>query len=600
MTRISLTRTYLTALTFFVLLLLALSAAAPAQAGGTVTNCSNDTDFSNQLVGGGTITFNCGTATILWSSTKTIAANTTIDGGGNITLSGGFGHRLFVVNPNVTLTLQNITLINGYNPDPAGGAGVSNNGHLILTDVTVHSMVDSAFDGGGISTIGALDITNSTFYENKATNGGAIFGSGAGAVITIDSSTLYDNHATGKGNNGFGGAIYLASGAQLHLDSTSSYSGTARFGGAIYVATGASATITRSPLYNNSASSDGGAIFNKGATDVSNNTISGNSASYGGGIDNDHGSLTMIDSTLTLNVATVAGGGGIANDHGTMTLTNLTVSENFASGDAGGIENGRGTATITNVTLSGNRASSGGGMWNLYGGTAYLTNVTFKGNAGSSNGGGIGNTNDVDTHLYLTNVIIADSDTGDNCAFDKAPDLSDHNLSSDASCNFAAGGGHDSVKMKLGPLETNGGMTLTHRLLPGSPAIDGGVFVANILTDQRSTTRPRGGAFDVGAVESVPCTGVPTKPQIWFPASGAQFTEQKVTLDWIGPDCVKSYSIVVRQGSKTGPIAFSKSKIKPTQATTTGLPRHSNYFWQVTACRTAGCATSVWSKFKVK
>lgn len=76
-----------------ILLLLAPVLAVPASAGEPVTNCANDTDFSGKLSGGGAVTFNCGTATILFSSTKTIAAHTTIDGGGNITLNGGFGYR---------------------------------------------------------------------------------------------------------------------------------------------------------------------------------------------------------------------------------------------------------------------------------------------------------------------------------------------------------------------------------------------------------------------------------------------------------------------------------------------------------------------------
>jgi hypothetical protein len=141
---------------------------------------------------------------------------------------------------------------------------------------------------------------------------------------------------------------------------------------------------------------------------------------------------------------------------------------------------------------------------------------------------------------------------------------------------------------------------LTHRLKPGSAAIDNGVFVITMLTDQRGITRPRGAAFDVGAVEFVPCTGAPTKPQRWFPASGAQLTTQTVTLDWIGPDCAKTFSVTVRRGSKTGAIVFSKSNIKATQVTTTALAKNQKYFWQVTACNGAGCATSSWGKFQVQ
>jgi hypothetical protein len=57
----------------------------------------------------------------------------------------------------------------------------------------------------------------------------------------------------------------------------------------------------------------------------------------------------------------------------------------------------------------------------------------------------------------------------------------------------------------LGPLANNGGPTLTHALLPGSPAIDAGtnVALADLLYDQRGPGFRRfvNGRVDVGAYE---------------------------------------------------------------------------------------------------
>jgi len=62
----------------------------------------------------------------------------------------------------------------------------------------------------------------------------------------------------------------------------------------------------------------------------------------------------------------------------------------------------------------------------------------------------------------------------------------------------------------VGPLQNNGGLTLTHALLPGSPAIDQIGFNQDsvlcnplTLTDQRGFPRPEkpGGACDIGAYE---------------------------------------------------------------------------------------------------
>jgi hypothetical protein len=55
----------------------------------------------------------------------------------------------------------------------------------------------------------------------------------------------------------------------------------------------------------------------------------------------------------------------------------------------------------------------------------------------------------------------------------------------------------------LAPLDDNGGPTLTHALLIGSPAIDSGNNLLNLTTDQRSAsfTRDVGAGVDIGAFE---------------------------------------------------------------------------------------------------
>ena len=74
-----------------------------------------------------------------------------------------------------------------------------------------------------------------------------------------------------------------------------------------------------------------------------------------------------------------------------------------------------------------------------------------------------------------------------------------------------------------GPLQNNGGPTLTQNLPPNSPAVDTGnncVLTANgcgdgnpaIATDQRGLSRPQGATVDIGAVESV--LAVPNTPDL--------------------------------------------------------------------------------------
>ena len=54
----------------------------------------------------------------------------------------------------------------------------------------------------------------------------------------------------------------------------------------------------------------------------------------------------------------------------------------------------------------------------------------------------------------------------------------------------------------LAPLGDYGGPTQTMALLPGSPAINAGVAVPGVTTDQRGVPRPQGNAPDIGAFES--------------------------------------------------------------------------------------------------
>jgi hypothetical protein len=78
------------------------------------------------------------------------------------------------------------------------------------------------------------------------------------------------------------------------------------------------------------------------------------------------------------------------------------------------------------------------------------------------------------------------------------------------------------VDPMLGPLADNGGPTLTHALVPGSPAINAGnnaLIPAGVSTDQRGIGFPRisGSRVDIGAVESAPPDNTPpTVLEAWF------------------------------------------------------------------------------------
>ncbi len=233
----------------------------------------------------------------------------------------------------------------------------------------------------------------------------------------------------------------------------------------------------------------------------------------GGGIYNDHGTLTLTDSAVSGNSG-VYGAGFYSNGEGsgsaTLTLTNSTVSGNTADELAGGIYNdgfqGDATLTVTNSTVSGNAAHNsqdlgGGGIYN--GGsqsgsvaTLTLTNSTLSGNSAVS-GGGIYNDH---ATLIIGNTILNTGASGENIFNEFGTITSEgHNLSSDGGVNNMTGssgalngpGDQTDTDPKLGPLADNGGATLTHALLLGSPALDAGdntlASNAGLTTDQRGT-----------------------------------------------------------------------------------------------------------------
>ena len=267
----------------------------------------------------------------------------------------------------------------------------------------------------------------------------------------------------------------------------------------------------------------GGGIGNSGTLTVTNTTISGNSAptDMGGGISNG-GALTFTKCTISGNSALK--GGGIVNS-GTLTVADSTVNGNSASNFGGGIVNA-GIMIVFNSTLSGNTATFYGGILNF--GTLTVTGSTISLNSANI-GGGIYNlqTGSAST-ATISNTIFETGMSGVNIANSGGTVISQgHNLSNDDSSAFLnQTGDQNNIDPRLGPLQFNGGPTMTHALLPGSPAIDAGV-ASGQTTDQRGTGFSRtydnpsvanasgGDGTDIGAFEvQQPCSSCSFAPEI--------------------------------------------------------------------------------------
>jgi len=123
--------------------------------------------------------------------------------------------------------------------------------------------------------------------------------------------------------------------------------------------------MTDSTVMNNSATSDGGGIYASGNLTLTTSTVALNTAANNGGGISDNGSssyqVKVYQSTISGNRATGSSslGGGINNyANETLTVVQSTVTLNQAS-QGGGLYNA-GTAVVQNTIVAGNTATGAG------------------------------------------------------------------------------------------------------------------------------------------------------------------------------------------------------------------------------------------------
>jgi hypothetical protein len=232
----------------------------------------------------------------------------------------------------------------------------------------------------------------------------------------------------------------------------------------------------------------------------------GHTGTAGGGIDNENNAtLTITGCTISGNAAAL--GGGMFSG-GPLTIDSTTISENSA-GNGGGIYNdGAGMATLINSTLSGNMAAEGGGLFNI--GMFASTNSTFSNNSAPFAGGIFSSQT-----LQIGDTILNSGASGANISNLGTVTSLGYNLSSDDGGGVLIGPGDQiNTNPLLGPLQNNGGTTLTHALLPGSPAINAGDpnFAPPPFFDQRGSGFDRvvNSRIDIGSFEVQGQTPTPT------------------------------------------------------------------------------------------
>jgi hypothetical protein len=465
-----------------------------------------------------------------------------IVGDSNVVIDAtGLGDRVFDVLPRARLTISRVTITGGTAPGGTAqllsaeqGGGILNRGRLTLNQCIV--MGNSTADGpssiggsdggmgGGIFNVGTLILNSCVIAGNSTGAGGGSLGinlqGGNGVPLRLSAG----NGGVGAGlfNNPPGVAILTActissnhcGAGGLGLESDDS-AGAGGSGGGIYNV----GTMTlNSCLINGNSCGAGG----RGTNTTIGAGMPGGAGGLGGGILNIDGRLLMNNCTVSDNSAGAGGAGGATTQQ--PPLSSIPGGQGGQGGFAGGILNESGTIFLSACTVVLNSGGKGGE------GGPVLVGSALGGIGGpGGRGGGIFNTSIKGTIGKIRNTLVALNSPGGGgaggagiiIAFNGSPgqtgsgfDLSgpftskgfnlvgilDDSIGvTNAVKGDIAGDAASSVDPLLGPLAHNGGPTLTHALLPSSPAIDQGKNFG-LHKDQRGHLRP----FDYPLVSNSP------------------------------------------------------------------------------------------------
>ncbi len=506
------------------------------------------------------------------------------DAGGDCSL------RAAIMEANAMISDDTIILTSGVYTLTLSGSGEDNSltGDLdVVTGTLIISgagALNTVVDGNQLDRVlhvqsgAVVRVYNVALTNGKTANVG-LNGESGGGVYNLGQLTLMDcaisNNVTGDGSEapdggrgGHGGGVYNASHATLTIKSslvTHNATGNGGEGGDMGGTSGDGGS--------------GGGIYNAGTMSLTHSIVSNNVTGqggpcgghciagiggFGGGAYN-AGVLTLTRSTVNSNTAGPAGTGGIFN---------------LGDGCGGGVSN-RGVLSLINSTLSGNQANgSGGGVNNVWGGALTINNSTIVTNVVDLNndddgvnpesGGGVyEHSSDV---VNVKNSIIAG-----NIEMNEGAQDCDGNINSQGYNLVGEGTGcptdgpgdltvdpDDVFVTVLGSLRDNGGDTLTHALLPGSPAIDAGHPAppgsggdACLPTDQRGENRF---VCDSGAFELLNSLAIRKAGTPWALAPGEVLTytlvytnhSQQTALDVLITDTLP-LSLTVVDVARSGP-----------------------------------------------
>ena len=277
----------------------------------------------------------CGTITLALGAVQSDVDNVTIVGPGRdqLTIDAAHLDRAIVLGGAGTLSIADVTIVNGYLPGDYNGGCVRSYGSLSLTRTTVSGCEIAAVGyaaGGGAAARADMSVVDSTISGNSISASsnyyGYLYGGGVNAVGTM---TITGSSVSGNTQQFLGDvtpySIAYGAGMASHSDTT----------------------ITASTIDGNAGSTYGGGVFVVGQSGVFTrlsilrSTISGNAASLGGGgvsvgglFDANVSSFVLHGSTIAENTTGGAGGGLRFRDYTLADVQSTIVASNVAASNA--------------------------------------------------------------------------------------------------------------------------------------------------------------------------------------------------------------------------------------------------------------------------
>jgi hypothetical protein len=332
---------------------------------------------------------------------------------------------------------------------------------------------------------------------------------GSVGTLRVYGVSLERGYSWGPVSNATGGCLNSA--GSVHLERTevrhcwvnARNSGE---GGGVYAEHDVTAIDTA--IYLNKATGtfhgNGAGIHALGHVTLHRSRILKNDGLHGVGI-SARGGLTASYSTLAGNHARNAA--AAASIFGDSLIAHSTISGNYSDGYGGAISTGGGSLSIVNSTISGNVGAYTAAV------SAYdpltISNSTIAGNvtiplAGEPCANSVAVR--ASTSLQLDSSILADTSCGGAPSTDlqvlEGVVTGSDNLVERVAAGTILPPDTLSSDPMLAPLADNGGVRLTHALMPGSPAIDAGSNPLHLRYDQRwGFPRTNGPGTDIGAYE---------------------------------------------------------------------------------------------------